>query len=159
MLRRLRIATSSLFFFIGLAICVLWARSYEWEDTFLFQPVGIIRVAGTSDSGRVAFGVVSTKEAGPSPSLFQSFHSHVDDWLQDRARIDRRFSCIAGFGGVRDADVSMLMTPSWFVVLLTGLLSFFSWPQRPFRFSLRAMLIAMTFLAIVLGMIAWLDRA
>jgi hypothetical protein len=45
------------------------------------------------------------------------------------------------------------------LVLVSGLLAILCRPRWPLRFRLRTMLIATTFLAIVLGMIAWLDRA
>jgi hypothetical protein len=53
-----------------------------------------------------------------------------------------------------------VLLPYWFLVLTSGLLAMIfrmRWP--PWRFSLRGLFIATTFLAVVLGMIIWLDRS
>ena len=49
--------------------------------------------------------------------------------------------------------------PHWFLVLTSGSLAMVFRLQWPPRFTLRSLFIATTFLAVVLGMIAWLDRA
>ena len=53
----------------------------------------------------------------------------------------------------------MIVLPLWFLVLPTGSLAMICQLRWPPRFTLRSLFIATTFLAIVLGMIAWLDRA
>ena len=47
----------------------------------------------------------------------------------------------------------------WFLVLTSGSLAMILRIRWPVRFKLRSLFIATTFLAVVLGMIAWLDRA
>jgi hypothetical protein len=54
---------------------------------------------------------------------------------------------------------SFLMIPYWFLVLASGTLAMLCQIRWPGRFTLRSLFIATTFVAIVLGMIAWLDRA
>ena len=54
---------------------------------------------------------------------------------------------------------SMVAVPYWFVVLSAGILAALFQLRWPWRFTLRSLFIATTFLAVVLGMIAWLDRA
>jgi predicted alpha/beta superfamily hydrolase len=49
--------------------------------------------------------------------------------------------------------------PYWFVVLLSAIFALPPWIRWSKRFSLRALLIVTTLVAVVLGMIAWLDRA
>jgi hypothetical protein len=49
--------------------------------------------------------------------------------------------------------------PYWFLVFTTGSLAMLCQLRWPPQFTLRSLFIATTFLAIVLGMIAWLDRA
>jgi hypothetical protein len=59
-------------------------------------------------------------------------------------------------GDVKRLDV---IVPSWLIVLTSGSLAIlfqFRWPPLV---TLRSLFIVTTFLAIVLGMIAWLDRA
>jgi hypothetical protein len=45
------------------------------------------------------------------------------------------------------------------LVLASGSLAMIFHLQWPWRFTLRSLFIATTFFAVVLGMIAWLDRA
>jgi hypothetical protein len=47
----------------------------------------------------------------------------------------------------------------WFLVLMSGSLAMLFRMGWPWRFTLRSLFIATTFLAAVPGMIAWLDRA
>src|SRR5262249_53550893 len=49
--------------------------------------------------------------------------------------------------------------PYWFLVLITGSLAMICRLRWPPQFTLRNLFIATTFLAAVLGMSAWLDRA
>jgi hypothetical protein len=51
------------------------------------------------------------------------------------------------------------MLPFWILVLATGSLAMLLRLAWPWRFTLRSLFIATTFLGVVLGMIAWLDRA
>jgi hypothetical protein len=51
------------------------------------------------------------------------------------------------------------VVPLWFLVLTSGSLATLFRLKWPWRFTLRSLFIATTFLAVVLGMIAWLDRA
>jgi hypothetical protein len=71
-----------------------------------------------------------------------------------------------GLRGARGFDTSttigpgsMVAVPYWFVVLSAGILAAALGFRWHWRFTLRSLFIAMTFLAIVLGMIAWLDRS
>jgi hypothetical protein len=54
---------------------------------------------------------------------------------------------------------SMLFLPHWFLVLVSGSLAMAFQLRWPPRFNLRRMFVVTTFLALVLGMIAWLDRS
>jgi hypothetical protein len=51
------------------------------------------------------------------------------------------------------------VAPYWFLVLMTGSLALICRLRWPWRFTLRHLFIATTFLAIVMGMIACLDRS
>jgi hypothetical protein len=52
-----------------------------------------------------------------------------------------------------------LTLPYWFLVLASGLLAMAFQLRWPLQFTLRTLFVATTFLAILLGMIAWLDEA
>jgi hypothetical protein len=65
-----------------------------------------------------------------------------------------------GFGVYSNPSVGrFLVIPSWFLVFVTGSLAMAFRLHWPWRFTLRHLFIATTFLAVVLGMITWLDRA
>jgi hypothetical protein len=64
-----------------------------------------------------------------------------------------------GFDGSYDSSDCLLILPYWFLVLATGSLAMIFQLRWPWRFTLRNLFVATTFLAVVLGMIAWLDRA
>jgi hypothetical protein len=52
-----------------------------------------------------------------------------------------------------------LILPYWFLTLVAGSLAMLCRLRWPLRFTLRSLFIATTFLAVVLGTIAWLVRA
>jgi hypothetical protein len=64
-----------------------------------------------------------------------------------------------GFGSSFSWAGSCLHLPYWLLVLTSGSMAMAFQLRWPPRFTLRDLFIATTFLAGVLGMIAWLDRA
>jgi hypothetical protein len=52
----------------------------------------------------------------------------------------------------------LVLSPFWFLVLASGLLAMAFQLRWPVRVTLRSLFIATNFFAVVLGMIAWLDR-
>jgi hypothetical protein len=75
------------------------------------------------------------------------------------AAINQNWPNFAGFGIAYNVDAVGLTVPYWFATFMVGASGFALWYRVPYRFSLRALFIATTFLAVVLAMIAWLDRA
>lgn len=63
-----------------------------------------------------------------------------------------------GFDSFTNNTGEYFILPYWFLVLATGSLAMVSRLHRPSRFTLRDIFVATTFLAVVLGMITWLDR-
>jgi hypothetical protein len=53
------------------------------------------------------------------------------------------------------ADRCGIQVPYWFIVLVTAAFSVAPWIQWSKRFSLRTLLIAMTLVAVVLGLVVW----
>ena len=53
---------------------------------------------------------------------------------------------------------SGIVVPYWFLVLLCGLAATALQLERPWRYTTRSLFIAFTFVAIVLGLVAKLDR-
>ena len=68
-----------------------------------------------------------------------------------------RFSI--GFTQYLSWGAALVGLPYWFLVLTTGSLAMAFQLRWPIRFNLCSLFIATTLLAVVLGMIAWLDRA
>jgi hypothetical protein len=157
MLRRLLNIASIVCLVLCVALMGMWVRSYRWMDDYNFTPGRSTWGVGSA-SGRIAIGVIPAKN-NPAQKLFEFTHSPFADWRSDVNRIDRQFSTVAENGFARDNNVFAFAMPYWFAVLIVGALSFAPWPRVKYRFSLRSLFIATTFLAVVLGMIAWLDRA
>jgi hypothetical protein len=59
----------------------------------------------------------------------------------------------------RAYEFQFLMMPYWFLVLASGSLAAAFQMRWPLRFTLRSLFIATTFVAVLMGMIAWLDWA
>jgi hypothetical protein len=66
---------------------------------------------------------------------------------------------IAGFGLHTDQSKIMVLIPDWFLVFACIGFAALAWLRHlPSRFSLRALLIATTLVAVVLGLIVWLTH-
>jgi hypothetical protein len=166
MLRRLLNIASIVCLVLCVALMGMWVRSSYWIDNFYFnawiddfyfKAFGASSVTGVSEIGRIAIGTFTfDKIPEPKPSLLQFTHAWVADC--PNVGLDQEFSAIAGFGKVHDRWLFMFMVPYWFVVLATGSLAMAFQLRWPWRFTLRSLFIATSFLAVVLGMIAWLDH-
>jgi hypothetical protein len=73
--------------------------------------------------------------------------------------IPQSFLAPWGFAYQSGLGLSVLMLPYWFLALMCGSLTMIVQLRWPLQFTLRSLFIATTFLAVMLGMIAWLDRA
>ena len=65
----------------------------------------------------------------------------------------------AGFQSSFSRPLSVIIVPYWLLILVSGTFALLLQLHWPPRFTLRSEFVVTTFLAIVLGMIAWLDRA
>jgi hypothetical protein len=141
---------------VCLVACVasigLWVRSYWWWDWAEGQASALFHVRVFSGHGQ--FGIETSLRTKANSQLWSMSSTSVETLM---AGIDPgSFSRIWGrfeFGSYG------LFLPYWFLVPVFATLSAVPWIRPPRRFSLRTLFIAITFLAIVLGMIAWLDRA
>ena len=152
MLRRLLNIASTVCLVLCVALMGLWVRSYWWLDHVNKRDFGV-----TS-----ATGWVTVRWDGDPQSFHQlTFQSTSVEEMKkimgrpmtpgETMRVSMR-----KFGFVEGA----IQLPYWFLTLLISPFAIFaaaSW--RKWRFTLRTLFIATTFLAVVLGMIAWLDRA
>jgi hypothetical protein len=147
---------------VCLVVCVvfvgLWVRSYHawselrgrWIDTRAYSVESIL--------GRLILhefnlnpGTIwpSMLDGGPIDNSMRFPDPHLQPGLLSPLGIQTYFS----------EPASAVIVPHWLLVLASGSLAMLCQLRWPLRFTLRSLFIATTFLAIVLGMSAWLDRA
>jgi hypothetical protein len=158
MLRRLLNIASIVCLVLCVALMGMWVRSYYWIDSFTFNPWGSYALGGSSVLGRILFGSASA-QGGPKTKVFTFSQDAAANWDTFLKSIDSRFSGVTGFGLYHNGFDLVIMVPYWFAILLAGALAFAPWSRVKYRFGLHTLFVLTTFLAVVLGMIAWLDRA
>ncbi len=139
------------------ALAGFWLESYD--------PLGRILVSGakyrlSAEDGRIAF-VPSVDNLG-NPIYWdltaKSFPLSHFGYGKSTHFYPGATNCL-GFRLHSSLFGPVVVVPYWFLVLASGFLTMLFQTRWPLQFSLRQLFIATTFLAIVLGMIAWLDRA
>lgn len=158
MLRFLRIAVSALFLVGYILLIVLWIRSYYWRDEVRWNcvPSRSIVVAFDSLHGKIGFRVYSWPYAGPRWEVHSSWFYRV----KGETFFTQRVPSILGFGFRATSKDIAVVVPYWFLVFLSAALAFALWHKykKKWQFSLRELLIAMTVVAVVLGLIVVLAR-
>ena len=146
MLRYLRIAFSVACGILCLLLIALLVRSYHTRDS-LWWPGRAHAVQINSLSGHIVLFV----ESRPSPAQFVPFkiaHNAI------AGRFKSLFNNnVLGFYFERHPGGLRLDMPHWFFVLTGLLISAIPWFVEKWRFSLRMLLIAMTLIAVLLGII------
>jgi hypothetical protein len=146
--RKLRIAWSVAWGIVAVLLCVMWARSY-WIESFCewsskSRNYGVHSHAGVVLPGRAMFFSVpfkfhwgerparkwSSATSAPRPKIGMSIHVYDRSWL-------------------------LMVSYGWFVIA-TVVAAGAPWTSFVPKFSLRALLIATTLVAVVLGLIVWL---
>jgi hypothetical protein len=151
MLRHLLNIASVVCLALCVALLVMWARSYWWEDDFMSLYTSSCEVVGASLVGRLAVGAIS---GGAEPPAFR--HTPVTDYSSELADLDRSWATFAGFGIPKAGTFGLhvVMFPYWCAIAVAAACGFATRPHATYRFTLRHLFIATTFLAVVLGMIA-----
>jgi len=147
--RKLRIAWSAMWGIVCVLLIVLWVRSYTRHDGFWGRFSETKGFHLSSHEGRIQFQEIPFIITGLIPwqlALDQPIETSSPPKVFNRLEFLR-----GGFG-------LLIALPSWFLVIVIGLLATLSWlPVR--RFRLRTLLIAMTLVAVVLGLIMyWVNR-
>ena len=134
------------------ALMGMWLRSYHRSDKCGGR-LGKGRVLSVcSELGRLQWWLEDT---GDRPITTWTMESvPIDHWIEQRDE-----GVFVGFGVGAMGHAALFMTPYWFFVFVSGTLAMLFQLRWPWRFTLRSLFIVTTFLAFVLGMIAWLDRA
>jgi hypothetical protein len=159
--RKLRIAWTVVCGLAGAATIALWIHSY-WARDFCYVTIGKRFVLLQSVGGEVGFSSapwmvdpiawsVRSDDAQPLLSLWESTWSGsnrpngIDLGWKFRWR---KTEAVAG-----TAYIATL--PHWFPLLLLAALAVLPWTGLKWRFGLRAMLVAVTLVALGLGLVAY----
>ena len=148
MLRRLLNIASIVCLVLCVALMGLWVRSYYRIDRLNIH-VSSILIEITAIQGRLCFGFASNPY-GPWHWEWMSVRMHdfpSPPWQ------------IFGFSVVQNSVWTTYYLPYWSTVLVSGSLGMILRARSAWRFNLRTLFVVTTFLAVMLGMIAWLDRA
>jgi hypothetical protein len=134
----------------------MWVRSYYWMDDFISPCTSSCEFGRGSVGGRLVVGAIS---GGDEPAAFR--HTPVANDSSELANLDRSWITFAGFGIPRTGATGLyaVMFPYWFAIVIAAAFGFATRRHVTYSISLRTLFIATTLLAVVLGMIAWLDRA
>jgi hypothetical protein len=160
--RKLRIAWSVFWGLAFVLLILLWVRSYTIVDV-LEQRTTLQIFRLESQTGRLSFWQIRPP-AGYSPEIDQllfnqmaigRFHSYrpVDShgpyWHQ---------TSVLAFGRFGGDDDRVVFIPHWFPALSLAAMAALPWLRSPTRYSLRTLLVAMTLIAVVLGLVVWATR-
>jgi hypothetical protein len=155
MLRRLLNIASIACLVLCVALMASWVRSYHTLDQLFGRLTSTRDFEFTSLSGRLIMQELFTV-GGDRPKAWRSDRINGVRASPDGQNL---WSSI-GFRTNPSVGSQTIQLPYWFLFLATGILAMLfqlRWP--PWRFTLRSLFVVTTFLAVVLGMIAWLDRA
>jgi hypothetical protein len=146
------------------ALMGMWVRSYRNWDTLnvrVWIPQGfsiysrtgeIIWCCPTDSITNRLWEITSTSLSADDIAGGFNWQFNKMDW-------EPEFLCRIGFAGQSQATATAAMIPYYFPVFASGFLAMICRLRWLPRFTLRTLFVAMTFLAVVLGMTAWLDRA
>jgi hypothetical protein len=143
MLRRLRIAVTAFFAVMAMAIVVLWVRSYYRSDILRHLDKSNHVIGIGSEKGMVYLWPGHTVPPIPATGGLRG-------WALSSGIIANRqgVSQWGRFQWTDSAGITMISVPYWFIAPLAVAAAILPWIRQ---FSLRAMLIATTVLAVVLG--------
>jgi hypothetical protein len=151
--RKLRIAWSILDGLVWTCVLFLFARSFWWADS-----IDIPILAGSplqigSVQGTVGIVVEYPPEvASGSTSRWNHFQSPTDEVKSELAKSNESLPSPI-YGGLRKIQrLVVFFVPDWLVLVLVTM------DQVRWRFSLRTLLIAITLVAVVLGLAFYLVR-
>jgi hypothetical protein len=144
MMRYARYAAAVLFALLAAGFVTLWVHSHQLHDV-VSGPVGSIQISAASNRGTVVFCVASWQWKSPWSAHALPVSVSPGGYASET---------YAGFGlrRVYDGTIIRLYLPHWFLaassLALAALFAF----NRTWRYSLRTILVATTFLAAALGL-------
>jgi hypothetical protein len=153
LVRALRIAWSVVCGIAAVLLLCLWVRSYWTADTVYVPLPNSWNVMFRSIPGACMGGIFK----GPDGGLLWETETS-DDFRQEIPRDAPDFSGIWGRFLYVHSIVPFVIIPDWFLVGVALALSTAPWFRWSTHFSLRTLLIAITLVAMVLGVVAWLSH-
>ena len=158
MLKYLRIAVTMPCLAACVLLVALWVRSYSWRDG-MHGPLPSDHTFNLSTAfGRFRFATFD----GAYKNAFTGVN--LTGWGVSSSRIDRPPSLTLvntplsnfglGFAGSWDRYGVVAIIPIWFPVMLASIVAVAPWIKSRPHFSLRTLLIAMTLVAVLLGVLA-----
>jgi hypothetical protein len=157
MLRRLLNIASVVCLVACVALMGMWVRSCFRCDFVRGGLVSSYTVAISSIEGRFVLEEWSANPSELRSGFSRWSMSSSQDCADRQSSIPEGLLTPIGFTWRRSWSSLILVLPYYFLVLITGSLSMLLRMPWPLHFTLRSLFIATTFLAIVLGMSAWLD--
>ena len=144
MLKHMRIAVTALSLTASVLLIVLWVRSYWCVDCLAYSSdlgiVGLRAVCGTVD----VFFVNNTL---PSKWFFES-----------QVFTEAEIAWESPVTWHHAPDYFSVSVQYWLLILLLATVPVVKWGRSSWRFSLRTLLIAMTLVAVALGVIVYAAR-
>ena len=185
MIRRILAIASTACLLASIALVAMWIRSYHHADRLQAGLWGERAFIVASKQGRVA--VVTARLPAAADWWQSGIHTFpFDDEMSFPVGSVRLFESGLGFGIVRQPyymvtrssfetppggtvflsgaaaatlNGSGVLLPCWFLLSLAALAGGLLCGLRPWRFTVRSLLIAVTLLAILMGLIVGLDNA
>jgi hypothetical protein len=143
MLRYLRIVVSALSLMACVLLVAFWVRSYRSTETAAGRLIAPYGFGVNSQCGRLNFMVFEDGKLGIKRRWGLSCEPVGDECV--------RFGPTWFFGPLV-AGTWLVVIPHWFLALVAAALAGLPWLK--WRFSLRTLLIAMTIVAVILGIVA-----
>jgi hypothetical protein len=170
---KLRIAWSIAWGVACVLLILLWVRSYWWNGSAEIRVSSTRELMVMSVQGYTYWGTLPDQDWNWNVSIEPLDEGNQTFILTSGIRTDThgiiRTGNLAsnanaglnwrgrfGFGLSHSPDVQFVSFPHWFLALLSA--AFATAPWLRWRFSIRTLLIAMTLVAVALGLIAWLSR-
>jgi hypothetical protein len=132
---------------------VLWWRSYHFYDAFRYNFSEMAPQTcwcnGLLDVGWMREIV----EDEPGPLTIKTYPiAKMEQWEKD---IHQKHTNVLGFGSINNTVEYVIITPFWFPWIASGVCSAILWPAKTWRYELRTLFVAITVVAVVLGLAAY----
>jgi hypothetical protein len=152
MLRRFRIAISAVMLTASVLLVALWMRSYWRCDLAYISLPHVRNFLLASVNGELRFEV---RRSSMVQSTFARSHHSIPAASDPDRGVPKNLS---GFRFPIPDLVPIPVVPHWCPVIILGLIAAFTGARPRFRFSLHTLLVATTFLSVILTLLRFAAR-